>query len=360
MLFHKNTLHHLIVDELINVIKYPVRNWCCMQCCDLFKLFVSSKFTKRLHFFCAQIGFLFTIFLCSLYRSWATFRLLHHFGFVCVLINFLGYAVRIFHTTDAKYTFHVRHKSLKGSTTLGMVLLTWPKIQYWARILMMQIASGMFSEVLVSLICLMVVWVCVCMHVCVCVCAHACVCTCMCLGHHTTLMSKDSIVFSLFVSGTSRGNQSHAWSPVEHQGSLWKKLNLCVSYKHTSWDHLIMFFTSTPYACLFLTKVCISLHTCMSVCEHAYERRDCNRLIWWQWPAFLLWLWHDILTCMNVMATSWWSFYFCIYIMHWGVVLCIVSVIFKQRLFTYHVSVAVGDSVVVFLCCWEHINSLSL
>ena len=46
------------------------------------------------------------IFICSLYskvyRVWATVRLLHHFGFVsCALI--LGYAVRIFCATDAKY-----------------------------------------------------------------------------------------------------------------------------------------------------------------------------------------------------------------------------------------------------------------
>ena len=101
-----------------------------------------------------------------------------------------------------------------------------------------------------------------------------------------------------------------------------------VSYKHTSWDHLIMFFTRTPCACLFLKKVCISLHTCMSVCEHAYERRDCNRLIWWQWPAFLLRLWHYILTCMNVMADFLMVFLFvfvftlCI----WGVVFCVCNI----------------------------------
>ena len=47
--------------------------------------FVNDKFTEQFHFliiFFAQIDFLFTIFVCALYRLSATFKLLHHFGFV--------------------------------------------------------------------------------------------------------------------------------------------------------------------------------------------------------------------------------------------------------------------------------------
>ena len=45
----------------------------------------------------------FLLFLSAHFQimSTATIKLLHHFGFVCMLI--LGYALRIFHTTDAKY-----------------------------------------------------------------------------------------------------------------------------------------------------------------------------------------------------------------------------------------------------------------
>ena len=46
---------------------------------------VNGKFTERYHIYCARIDLLFTIFVCSRYRPWATIRLLHHFGFVmCV------------------------------------------------------------------------------------------------------------------------------------------------------------------------------------------------------------------------------------------------------------------------------------
>ena len=46
---------------------------------------VTSKFTEHYHIFCARIDLLFTIFVCSRYRPWATIWLLHHFGFVmCV------------------------------------------------------------------------------------------------------------------------------------------------------------------------------------------------------------------------------------------------------------------------------------
>ena len=75
--------------------------------------------------FCAQIGLLFITFVCSLYSPWATIRLLHHFGFVCVLI--LGYPVRIFHATDTKYImFYVGwRKSLKGIVTPAYNLAIW-------------------------------------------------------------------------------------------------------------------------------------------------------------------------------------------------------------------------------------------
>ena len=45
---------------------------------------VNGKFSECYHIFCAWIH-LFTIFVCSRYRPWATIHLLHHFGFVmCV------------------------------------------------------------------------------------------------------------------------------------------------------------------------------------------------------------------------------------------------------------------------------------
>jgi len=47
--------------------------------------YVHGKFTECYHILCARIDLLFTIFICSRYRPWATIRLLHHFGFVmCV------------------------------------------------------------------------------------------------------------------------------------------------------------------------------------------------------------------------------------------------------------------------------------
>ena len=42
---------------------------------------VTGKFTERYHIFCARID-LFTIFVSSRYRPWATIRLLYHFDFV--------------------------------------------------------------------------------------------------------------------------------------------------------------------------------------------------------------------------------------------------------------------------------------
>ena len=146
--------------------------WWCLQCSDLFKLFVNGKFTECFHFpilwlfplclmhvsnrFClssvtspwplifscafsmslisrgvlciqehplkkcfARLDLLFIIFLSAHFqiKSTATIKLLHHFGFVCMLI--LGYALHIFHTTDAKYAMFCIGwcKSLKGSLT---------------------------------------------------------------------------------------------------------------------------------------------------------------------------------------------------------------------------------------------------
>ena len=99
------------------LLQFILGKWCCVQYSDQFRLFVNGKFAKRFHFWGAQIDLLFIIFICSLYSMWATFRLLHHFGFVCVLI--LGYAVHVFRIIDAKYImFHVSWcKSLKGKVT---------------------------------------------------------------------------------------------------------------------------------------------------------------------------------------------------------------------------------------------------
>ena len=102
-----------------HLLQFIFGKWWRIQCSNLFKLFVKDKFNEHFHFSCIDIDSPSTIFACTLYRSWAP----NHFGFVYALI--LGYAVRIFHTTDAKYMFHVGWcKSLKGSATpvLGMLL----------------------------------------------------------------------------------------------------------------------------------------------------------------------------------------------------------------------------------------------
>ena len=56
-----------------------------MMLCTMFRSIqtfsVNGKFTEHYHIFCAWID-IFTIFVCSHYRPWATVRLLHHFGFV--------------------------------------------------------------------------------------------------------------------------------------------------------------------------------------------------------------------------------------------------------------------------------------
>ena len=106
-----------------HLLQFILGKWYRVQCSNLCKLFVNSKFPKRFHCVCvyARIDLLFIIFVCSLYSPWTTIRLLHHFGFVCVLI--LGYPVRILRANDAKYVmFHVGwRKSLKGSMTPGVL-----------------------------------------------------------------------------------------------------------------------------------------------------------------------------------------------------------------------------------------------
>ena len=88
----------------------------CMMFQSIQTFSMKGKFAECYHIFGARID-LFTIFICSRFRPWATIRLLHHFGFV-ICIN-SRYTVRIFCAIDAKYVmFHVGWcKSLKGSAT---------------------------------------------------------------------------------------------------------------------------------------------------------------------------------------------------------------------------------------------------
>ena len=88
--------------------------WCCVWLMFLsVQTFCERQIYWMFPLFGARIDILFAIFICSLFRLWVTFKLLHHFGFVSVLI--LGYAACTFHTTDAKYLmFHIGWcKSLK-------------------------------------------------------------------------------------------------------------------------------------------------------------------------------------------------------------------------------------------------------
>ena len=106
------------------LLQFIFGKWCRVRCSDLCKLFVNGKFPKRFHCVCVCTRIdLFIIFVCSLYSPWATIRLLHHFGFVCVLI--LAYSVCIFRAIDAKYVmFRVGWcKSLKGGVTPENYLL---------------------------------------------------------------------------------------------------------------------------------------------------------------------------------------------------------------------------------------------
>ena len=60
----------------------PLKTMPCTMFQSIQTFSVNGKFTERYHIFYARIDLLFTIFVCSRYRSWATIRLLHHFGFV--------------------------------------------------------------------------------------------------------------------------------------------------------------------------------------------------------------------------------------------------------------------------------------
>ena len=57
----------------------------------------------------------------------------------------------------------------------------------------------------------------------------------------------------------------------------------------------------------------------------------------------------DVHECHGTITDFLFVFVFTLCI--WGVVLCIVSVIFKQHLLKYHVRVAADDSIVVSMCC---------
>ena len=76
---------------------------------------------------CAQLDFVLTSFVCSLLNcQYSCSKVTQPFLVVCWLrfCFFLGYAVHIFHTTDAKYvTFRIGWcKSLKGSATPGTLI----------------------------------------------------------------------------------------------------------------------------------------------------------------------------------------------------------------------------------------------
>ena len=66
------SLLNSVVDEnwvcRHHLLQFILEKCCCIRCSDLFKHFVNSKFTKRFHFFGAQID-LFIIFVCSFYRQ---------------------------------------------------------------------------------------------------------------------------------------------------------------------------------------------------------------------------------------------------------------------------------------------------
>ena len=62
----------------------PLKMMPCTMFWSIQTFSANGKFTERYHIFCARID-LFTIFVCSRYRPWATIRLLYHSGFVmCV------------------------------------------------------------------------------------------------------------------------------------------------------------------------------------------------------------------------------------------------------------------------------------
>ena len=94
--------------------QFIFKKWCHVWCFDRFKLFcVNGTFTERFHLcvclcVCAKTDFCFTVFVCSLYnyRLSATFKLLHHFGFVRSRLS-----VHIFRTTDTNHWHKIRNIS---------------------------------------------------------------------------------------------------------------------------------------------------------------------------------------------------------------------------------------------------------
>ena len=98
--------HHLPRFIFVNDAAY---DWCSMNLSFLRMANLLNVST----FLCTD-RFLFTIFVCALYRSWTTFKLLHHFVFLCALI--LGYAVHTFRTTDPKQVIFCVgwHRTVKG------------------------------------------------------------------------------------------------------------------------------------------------------------------------------------------------------------------------------------------------------
>ena len=94
--------------------QFIFKKWCHVWCFDRFKLFcVNGTFTEHFHLcvclcVCAKTDFCFTVFVCSLYnyRLSATFKLLHHFGFVRSRLS-----VHIFRTTDTNHWHKIRNIS---------------------------------------------------------------------------------------------------------------------------------------------------------------------------------------------------------------------------------------------------------
>ena len=111
------------------LLQFIFGNWCHIQCSDLFRFLVNSKFTERFHFPCMD-RLSFSYFHLLTFVSSVILALQ-----VCALI--LGDAVRIFHTTDAKCVmFGVDwHRSPKGSATSALFYVNfsaaWKSLWLW-------------------------------------------------------------------------------------------------------------------------------------------------------------------------------------------------------------------------------------